>query len=100
MIQYATHPNQKWKNIGGGFLRVANVDSAVVARLILQIPQGDYITREIVSRLALFQLANPDAHATYDLNNVYYTLKDAEPDPDFGPQNFRVPVEVYVALRP
>lgn len=96
MIRYAAHPNPNWHEIAGGYLR-AQGNNPVVARLLLQIPQGEYVTREIASRLALATMANPNLHQVYDLDNLYYTLGEPEVEADFG--TYRVPVRVYVAPR-
>lgn len=96
MIRFAAHADPNWREIAGGYLR-AQGNNPVVARLLLQIPQGEYVTREIASRLVLASMANPELRNTHDLDNPYYTLGEPEVEADFG--TYRVPVKVYVASR-
>jgi|GEM_PF-5893255 len=94
MIRYVEHPAENWHEIAGGFLRVKG-QNPVVARLLLQIPQGEYITRELISRVVLAVRANPGLEHQYDLKALYYSLGAPEDEADFG--SYRVPVHVYVA---
>lgn len=81
--------------ISSGFLR-ANVNTPIVAKLLLKIPQGEYINREIVSRVVLYKMANPELSSRLDFDHIFYTLGEPEDDVDFGV--YRVPYKIFIPL--
>lgn len=95
MIKYVIEAPPNSKEISNGFLR-AKTPNGATARLLLSMPQGEFVSREIVSRLVLFKMSNPEIVNYYDLETVYYSLGEPEPEPtgDFG--TFRVPLKVYL----
>ena len=99
MIKYlAREPEvgQGYMEISNGFLR-AQVENKVVAKLLLQMPQGEYISREIVSRVVLYKMANPEISQSLDFDTIFYTLGEAQDDEDFG--TYRVPCKIFVQIK-
>jgi hypothetical protein len=98
LIHFVQQQPQNSTEVGGGYLRVTNVNNPTVARLVLTIPQGEYIMREIISRVVLWKLAHPELAQLYDLDEIFYTLGEPQTEADFG--TYLVPVRVYVQSRP
>lgn len=87
---------KKLERISSGNLK-ANVDNPVVAKLVLSIPQGEYINREIISRIVLYQMAEPESKHQLNFDEIYYTLGDGSFDKESG--FCIVPYTIYVPVK-
>lgn len=87
--------SESYLKIKAGSLRV-KVDNPYAARLILSIANGEFISREIIRRLELYRYKAADEVnlASYDFNNIIYTLE--EPKETSEPGIFSVPLTIYI----
>lgn len=76
----------------------ADSTGPVLAKLLLKIPRGDYVTREISSRLQSYIYRNPEVQDEYDFDTVYYSLGEDVETSDYEPNIYLVPVRIH--LRP
>lgn len=74
-------------------LHAKGFNNPVIAKELLKISGGQYITQEIVSRVILARMANPQLENTCDLNDISYTLGEPRDGADFG--SYEIPVAIY-----
>lgn len=93
MIKYSPIQPENSLEVSSGFLKAQGFNNPVIAKELLKISAGDYITREIISRVVLARMARPELERLCDLNQLFYTLGEPQDAADFG--SYMVPVTIY-----
>jgi hypothetical protein len=80
MIYYAEKENlpKDYSKVTACTLRVTNTDNAVTAKLLLTIPNGEYLVRQIISNLLLARANEKSLDEQFDFSKIYYTLGEPE----------------------
>ena len=93
MIKFVREAPQNSLEINAGFLR-ARANSGIVAKQLLQFSQGEFITREVISRLVVYLRAHPEVERHYNTDKIFYSLGEPRTESDFG--TYMVPITIYL----
>lgn len=93
MIKFVPDAPPNALAINAGFLR-ARANSGIVAKQLLKMSQGEFVTREIISRLVVYLKAHPGVERQYNTDRIFYSLGEPQTGSDFG--TFQVPITIYL----
>lgn len=98
MIKFSTAQPENGTKLTEGFFR-ANTENKALARLLLAIPAGDFINREIASHLALLRIKDKSFVDNLKDVDLSYTLGTEAEIKEEDSGTFLVPFVLYATPR-